>query len=567
MTSPAPATDSTAWRWAWVESLLILLLFFLAAGWPAPEVNEAHYLAKAKHYWDPAWCRGDPFLESADAHRIFYWSFGWLTLVAPLPVVAWWGRFLTWGLLAWSWRRLSWAVAPQRFVAVLSAGLFLMFSQRFHMAGEWVVGGVEAKGFAYVFVLLALEALLRQRWRTAWLWLGAATSFHVLVGGWSMVAAGCAWLACGRLRPSWRVMVPGVLGGLLLAAPGLIPALALAHGVSPEIQRDANLIYVYGRLPHHLVFHVFPHEYMVRQAALLVIWVAAGAATPCLLAWGRLGQRPLRGFVGGAVAIALVGIVIDQSLLNQPETAAALLKYYWFRLSDAMLPVGAALALVAWLGQLQVSRPALGRGALAGLVVLAGVSLAGTNLQHRRDLRPGADRQTLPMWESDPARTRAHCEDWQRVCAWIAAHTPAEARFLTPRHQQTFKWYAQRSEVCAWKDVPQDAAAVVDWWQRLQAVYPRAVVQGGLAAHSDRRLLELAQEYQAEYLVVDRYLGPRPLTLPQIYPRGRQESNGSYAVYRVPGASGQGAGESGTTGTGGLTPAVRLAPGEDGRPR
>ena len=80
----------------------IFIVFALYAGWPIPDVNEAHYLSKAKHYWNPDWCRGDQFLESADAHQVFYWTFGWVTLFVPLPVVAAIGRCLTWFLLAWS---------------------------------------------------------------------------------------------------------------------------------------------------------------------------------------------------------------------------------------------------------------------------------------------------------------------------------------------------------------------------------------------------------------------------------------------------------------------------------
>ena len=69
------------------------------------------------------------------------------------------------------------------------------------MAGEWVIGGVEAKGFAYVLVFLGLEALAANRWNRVWLLLGAASAFHVLVGGWAAVAAGLAWLLTGSDRP------------------------------------------------------------------------------------------------------------------------------------------------------------------------------------------------------------------------------------------------------------------------------------------------------------------------------------------------------------------------------
>ena len=46
---------------------------------PVPSVNETHYIARLKHYWNPAWCKGDLFLESVDTQVVFIWLFGWLT--------------------------------------------------------------------------------------------------------------------------------------------------------------------------------------------------------------------------------------------------------------------------------------------------------------------------------------------------------------------------------------------------------------------------------------------------------------------------------------------------------
>ena len=89
MTKGDRGNNPRADRWtAAAEIMLIFLLFFLYAGWPPPDVNEAHYVAKAKHYWQPDWCPTDHFLASADAHLVFYWTFGWLTRLAPLASVA-----------------------------------------------------------------------------------------------------------------------------------------------------------------------------------------------------------------------------------------------------------------------------------------------------------------------------------------------------------------------------------------------------------------------------------------------------------------------------------------------
>jgi hypothetical protein len=322
--------------------------------------------------------------------------------------------------------------------------------------------------------------------------------------------------------------------GAVLALAGLIPVLTLDAQTPPDVVRQATSIYVYHRLDHHLVFHRFDHGYMARHALLAVIWLAAAWCTPCQLSAGSLGQRPLRGFVGGAVAIALVGILIDQTTLHHLDVAAVLLKYYWYRLCDAVLPVGASLAVVGWILSLQDRRPVAAQGALVAAVLAAAVGVGLTNYVRRCDLRPGADRQLLPAWEDAPHRTRRTFEDWRHVCDWIARHTPPDACFITPRMQQTFKWYAGRSEVCSWKDVPQDAASVVAWWERHLEIYPRRVVVGGLVAHGEDRLRALADKYGADYVVLDRYAGPRRLLYPRVYPPGFETTSSSYEVYRIP---------------------------------
>ena len=89
--------------------------------------------------------------------------------------MAWTGRLITSALLALAWRRLSWSLLPVVGAAVVSAALFVALNENFHMAGEWVVGGIKAKGFAYALVFAALAELVRGRWNATWVLLGAAT--------------------------------------------------------------------------------------------------------------------------------------------------------------------------------------------------------------------------------------------------------------------------------------------------------------------------------------------------------------------------------------------------------
>jgi hypothetical protein len=151
------------------------------------------------------------------------------------------------------------------------------------------------------------------------------------------------------------------------------------------------------------------------------------------------------------------------------------------------------------------------------------------------------DSEERPWWRAAPKLAASETNiqdwfrDWQRVCQWVAAETPTEALFLTPREQQTFKWYAGRSEVVTWKDVPQDARGLIEWKRRLDEVYPRdpAHQQHDLAAFEDDELVRIGQKYGAKFVLIDRSRGGRRIGLPKVYPLLTGE-NPSFEVYRVP---------------------------------
>ena len=512
---------------ALAEIGLVFGVFFIQGAWPVPDVNEPYYLGKAIHHWDkavhpsnPQWIPGDFFLDSADTHQVFYFTFGWLSLWLPPTVLAWTGRVLTWGLLAWAWRRLSVAVVPRPWMSVLTAALLVGLVERFHMAGEWLIGGVEAKGFAFVLVFLGLEALVRNRWKRAWPLLGAAASFHVLVGGWSVVAAALAWLCSGRDRTPLRSMWPAVLGGFLLSLPGLIPSLGLTWGVDAATVQEANRIYVFERLAHHLDFVGFHLVFKLRFIGLCVFGFLLFRVTPAGGPAARLGR-----FCAASLVIAALGILISVCLSGNPALQTSLLRFYWFRLADVMVPVAVALGVGVFVLHWLRVRPRLGTAALTAAVVLAGLHVGDYGVIRLRRVPPRA------QWRGKADR-EADYVAWRKACAWIARpeNVPRKARFLTPRRCETFKWYAGRSEVATWKDIPQDAESIVEWWDRLNEVYatgsalPDEFWCSSLAEQEPWWLAELGARYQADYVLTV----PEPaLPLEVVY------ANSGYVIYRL----------------------------------
>lgn len=468
-------------------------MFFVLAGAPPPGVNEAHYLCRLRHYWDPAYCPGDLFLDSPDAHFTVVWLFGWVTQFFSLEATAWFGRLLSWGLIAIGWQRLIGRVTQTPFLAPLSAVLFVYATRQTHLAGEWAVAGFEAKSLAYGLVLMALADAIDGRWNRAWLLLGVASAFHALVGGWSVLALALA--AAFVPRPSVRTMLPGLIGGGALAMAGVLPALALNVGTPSDVVSDANQIYVYFRLPHHLALLDMKPAWLAERAGRhLLGLVCLGLLSAARVRRDRPALRLIVGYALAAEAISVAGLLISTVGWSQPELAASLLKYYWHRLADIAVPIAIAAIAAEWLGA-----ALLARRRSAAVIVMAGVVACGgylgsETLRRLQNPLAGGER-TLP----DPA-------GWVEMCHWIRDNTDPDALLLVPFNAQTFKWRAERAEVVTRKDIPQDAASMVEWRHRLSEVFQVGERPDGkpewtpsLARLGAVRLRELAETYGADY--------------------------------------------------------------------
>jgi hypothetical protein len=232
--------------------------------------------------------------------------------------------------------------------------------------------------------------------------------------------------------------------------------------------------------------------------------------------------------------IAVLGAILDQSLLYHHRMAAALLRFYWFRLSDAMTPMGVTFALIALQQRAAAQRPALAAAMLAGLLLVAAGDAAHVVYQQRQDPRPGAVAQAFPAIELPVAERLRRWQEWQTMCSWVRDNTRPTDLFLTPRNQQTFKWDVERPEVVNGKDLPQDAAGIVAWRRRMDDIFPYTIRFADLVAHGQPRLIELAEKYGFRYIVVDRGVSKGRLRFPRVYP---QVNHGAamYEVYAVPG--------------------------------
>ena len=366
---------------ALLEIALIFGVFAAYGAWPVPDVNEQYYVGKAIHFWNNDWLGHDPFLNTPDSHWLFYAVFGLLSLVFKQNALVWVGRSVVWLATAIAWRRLTRAFFPQRWVAVLTAAAFAFYLESFHLAGEWIIGGVEGKGLAFPFVFWGLACFIEGKYNRAWILYGIGAAFHVLVGGWAVLASLFVWAldalrrpqnlssgeAYSRFKTFWRKLLetaPGLLIGGAISLLGVVPALKLDVGATAAEIAQSRQIYVFERLSHHLVASSLPWTFLVRFGGLVlafgIAWLISAMLARLALgsndAPGALEDRRyfrLKAFVVVSLLFACAGLVVDWGSIYlekigkiaDHKLSAGILRYYWYRLSDWAVPFGLVFLL------------------------------------------------------------------------------------------------------------------------------------------------------------------------------------------------------------------------------
>lgn len=530
--APFPETSSAGAPGIGSRALAVVVLAGLFLGFslarsPIPGVNESHYLSKARHFWQPEWCRGDLFLESANPHAVFYSVFGWMTTRMTMDQVALTIRCFQSLLLAIGWMALAVRSLGDQRRAIFAAVVFLLLHATGSWSGEWLVGGAESKVWSYGFLMLGMAWAVDGRWPLAGLMGGLAISFHPVVGCWGVVIAGLAWAMHRMIRPSSLAegaTVPGLVSqrfgplvlacslALVAALPGLIPAIQSLKAPSPEVASEADFLQVAERLPHHLDPLTFPVRAWRDYALLLLVWGLVRSRIrnrgPGLI-WMELAMW-------AALLVALGGVLAawgPRPIKQMPlwELRVKLMKLYPFRLVDMLIPITVAMAVSAavW-DRVELLHSARQRTGLMAIGTMLFLLLAFRV--------PGMDRSLGQQPE-------AYQRDWLAACTWIREQTPLDANLYATNDNWSLRWYTERPEYFHFKDCPQDAASIVEWHRRYWVIYQwkvQAFLDGRVSAEE---LSELRKNTGITHLICGRF---GPLEIAPVF------TSANVKVYELP---------------------------------
>jgi len=438
--------------------------------------NEMDVLPYARAIFDPDWLGSDWYLHLEIPYRFLFsypvgWSidtFGWVpTIVA--------GRLLTYLFIATALYDLRKTILPKAStpIFILPVALFLLLFRTGIGPGEWIVGALDTKVFAYGFAMVSLSRTIRGQWVIAMSAAGLALSFHLLVGGYNLVCI--APLALSRFRDvtwSQKRSIQMIIAFIINGSVGLY-AIANQLFFSTSYNGGAAwTFYVEKRVAHHLIPTEFPLTWWILMPLLIGLnaWIYAKSK------YGTLSRLALYSLVTAVIAGA--GFLIWMIGPTQ------LLRYYFFRISDGLLPLYSLFVVTLCFAN---KRPVSDKKWMAGITLVIGIIAIPATFQFFRK----------SIWDPHEFLYQ-HCSD-REMAEWIKENTSADGVFLTNYNSKYWYMHYERPLFASFKHAPQSAEDLDEWMHRL------TLVNGGLGV-TDNELesRNFASMSLAEYLEIKR---------------------------------------------------------------
>lgn len=421
--------------------------------------NEVDVLPIAKQYVEPTWIPGDWYLNQPPSYRmLFQRLFGWLIVSWGFLTASIVGRLICYSLVAWGLVLIARQMGLHLLTLLLAMRLFLTNNQG-AIAGEWLVGGFETKAVAYGLVILAIACMLRRRYSLMALLLGLATSFHVLVGGYTFITA-IGWLLLRYKTRSPRLKDWGWM--LMMYLAGSIPVLpaVIQQIFTPKPTGDvaSSYIYVFLRLPHHLN----PLSWNARSWLMVIAYLALLVISVAFICFYRPSedlskQRNVCVELLEFTLISLIPFAIGLAIAPF-DSQGRFLQYYPFRLGDIMLPLSTCLLFARAIQHFFTVKTKQKEFFITCCVFLSVVVIASS--------------VKLPNNISDisqfPKKLPEETSASQDIYAWVKNHTPKDTTFISsPIDLLNFTWLAERPIIAKWKFLPQTASGIREWYTRM----------------------------------------------------------------------------------------------------
>lgn len=514
--------------------------------------NEVGKLMLAKQFISSDWLANDWYLSQPQKYQeLFQIFFGKSILEIGFLATSIIGRLLSYSLISLGLVLIAKEIKLRLLGLFSATTLFLLSHQGVAIAGEWMIGGLETKGFAYGLILIAIWLAMKQQYIWMVASLGVATSLHILVGGYATLTF-IPWL----LWKAWQANLLNIdffkyyakiifLCLFIYGLTSLFATVTLLNSLSetvaiPNSELQATYIYTFLRNSHHLTPTLWAKiRFPIIGFYLFIFYWCWQQTKQEKLSTNQNLNLEFKGKKNRLLFLELTFFSLIPLFfglgISLFDTQGKILQYYPFRFGSLMLALS-TLLLPAYFIQSFFDNSTFSKIIKKRLITLVLVSLA---IFHSFTLTNFV--KSAIALKKFPIGVEENNQASQEIFDWIQDNTNKEDIIISsPGRYIGFNWMTNRATIAKFKLVPPTETQIIEWYRRLNdlAGYPENYVwpKTGFAMadelHQGYQNLSTAQvkllmhKYHAQYFFDTKN---HELKLPIIYENNRyrlyQENN------------------------------------------
>ena len=423
---------------------LITLLFFFKED---VNYNEMDVIPYAKALYNSSWLITDWYLHLKIPYRfLFSYPVGFLTDSFGFYNTIFFGRLTTYLLFSITIYQLIKTISIAKFY-IVSLIPFLAYALFFNDgigAGEWIIGGLDTKVFSYISVLLSLTYLLKKNLKWCFIFAALALSFHILIGFYNSY---CLFVLLVFEYLNKRVELKKITQNIPFF---LIFGTVGFYGIFQQLTTaDFSVLgwetYVNFRVKYHVLPNHFLIEYWIKFFifSLLSLWFFIKTKSN----YTRLTTL----YTLSSTSISIIGLFVFMCFPNH------YMKYYFFRFSDAILPLFTLINIILFTIEkkktfFESNKNKVIYGSLAIIIALTIPKISDYFSKEKYSVLKFKNNSSKDI----------------KMMNWVKQNTSKDAVFIVPQENNMFYINYKRPAFVSYKHSPQQNNHLIEWRNRLQ---------------------------------------------------------------------------------------------------
>ncbi len=459
-----------------------------------PDENEEQYMLLAKQFMNPSWIQNAEDLEFPGVRLLYQLIIGTLLSYANFESVLFSMRLLMIVSLSIVLSKLY-----ERFqldnTQIFTHLVLLFIGHQSLFAGSWMFVSVEAKGFAWIFILFSIYFILSKKLYPALILLIIASYFHFLDGCYSFCfLALTIFLQRDELTNSKKELM--ILAAIYVVAiiPIVLYLIPAAQQPASNLSPSANWIYSYFRHPHHAAlypdFTYFLHKHLF---GILLTFIGLLFSIVVFRNEKTFEIKFSKSFVISSSFITI--LLVSVSFLDRD---GGILKFYLYR-TNTLTTFMLTILIMIWICRLikEEYKPQ----AKAILIMLSSVSLFNLSLTN-------AHTYKKYFFSKDEVAD---------ICNYVKSNTAKNDEIISFIDDLSVSRKSERKLFSVYKFVPAEMNKIHNWYFR--------VLEQRKAKADLNYLDSLAVKYGVNHVLIDK-----DEKLPSIFEMKYQ--NSKYAFYK-----------------------------------